>query len=147
VKALSIHQPWASLIALGKKKYETRSWSTSHRGPLLIHASKAVPSDYYKLLTYEPFRSALPQHSGSWPRGALIAVAQIADVVPVEELPKWAPDDREAKFGDFRPGRYAWLLTDIVPLIPIPYRGERALFDVAEAVLDSQYSPLELVNR
>ncbi len=40
MKAISILQPWASLVALGHKKIETRSWNTKYRGELLIHASK-----------------------------------------------------------------------------------------------------------
>ena len=40
MKAISIHQPWASLIAFGEKRFETRSWKTDYRGPLLIHASR-----------------------------------------------------------------------------------------------------------
>ena len=41
MKAISIHQPWASLIALGEKHYETRNWKPQHRGPIIIHASKS----------------------------------------------------------------------------------------------------------
>lgn len=44
MKALSLHQPWASLIAMGVKTIETRSWSTSHRGLLAIHAAKKRPT-------------------------------------------------------------------------------------------------------
>ncbi len=40
MKCISLHQPWASLVVLGAKKFETRSWPTSYRGPLLIHAAK-----------------------------------------------------------------------------------------------------------
>jgi hypothetical protein len=43
VKALTLWQPWASLIALERKLVETRSWSTSYRGPLAIHAAKRRP--------------------------------------------------------------------------------------------------------
>ena len=42
MRAITIHQPYASLIAVGVKKYETRSWATSHRGPIAIHASKKL---------------------------------------------------------------------------------------------------------
>ncbi len=38
MKAISIHQPWASIIALGEKHYETRNWKPQHRGPIIIHA-------------------------------------------------------------------------------------------------------------
>lgn len=40
MKALTLHQPWASLIAAGVKTIETRSWSTRYRGPLAVHAGK-----------------------------------------------------------------------------------------------------------
>jgi hypothetical protein len=42
MKAISLWQPWASAIALGWKKNETRHWSTDYRGPLLIHAAKKI---------------------------------------------------------------------------------------------------------
>ena len=38
MKALTIQQPWASVITMGVKTIETRSWSTKYRGPLAIHA-------------------------------------------------------------------------------------------------------------
>lgn len=44
MKALSLWQPWASLMALGVKQNETRSWPTSHRGDLLICAAKRMPT-------------------------------------------------------------------------------------------------------
>lgn len=49
IRALTILQPWASAIALGCKRIETRGWQTSHRGPLLIHAGQAR--------TYLPYRA------------------------------------------------------------------------------------------
>jgi hypothetical protein len=44
MKALTIQQPWASLIIIGVKRFEYRSWKTSYRGPLLIHAGKHQPT-------------------------------------------------------------------------------------------------------
>jgi len=44
MKAITLWQPWASLLACGAKKYETRSWATSYRGPIAIHAATARPS-------------------------------------------------------------------------------------------------------
>lgn len=40
MKAITIWQPWASLLAIGAKQYETRSWETKYRGPIAIHAAK-----------------------------------------------------------------------------------------------------------
>src|SRR4051812_42520238 len=45
VKVLSLTQPWASLVAIGAKQIETRSWRTHYRGPLLIHASAGFPGE------------------------------------------------------------------------------------------------------
>lgn len=59
IRALSLTQPYASLVALGAKRIETRSWPTSYRGPLAIHASKGFPREYQALCLEEPFRSAL----------------------------------------------------------------------------------------
>ena len=56
MKAITLWDPWASLIALGEKKVETRSWRTDYRGPLAIHAAKR-PMD--KIAWKEPFYSAL----------------------------------------------------------------------------------------
>lgn len=40
IKAITIHQPWATLIVAGIKQFETRGWQTNYRGKLAIHASK-----------------------------------------------------------------------------------------------------------
>jgi hypothetical protein len=50
MKCISLIQPWASLVLLGEKRYETRNWSTAYRGPLLIHASKGMPPQCVTLL-------------------------------------------------------------------------------------------------
>lgn len=50
MKAITIWQPWASLIACGAKRYETRSWPTKYRGPIAIHAAAVkVPQVLRKL--------------------------------------------------------------------------------------------------
>lgn len=56
MKAITIWQPWASLIALGAKqiyvkRFETRSWATSYRGPIAIHAAK---KNVYKIIRELP---------------------------------------------------------------------------------------------
>lgn len=59
MKAISLHQPWASLLATGQKRVETRGWPTSYRGPLLVHAAKKWDDELIDLSHREPFRSAL----------------------------------------------------------------------------------------
>ena len=50
MKAITIWQPWASLLACGGKRFETRSWATSYRGPIAIHAAKKSVFDALALI-------------------------------------------------------------------------------------------------
>lgn len=78
MKALTVRQPWASLIAGGTKTIETRSWPTSYRGPLAIHAGKAVahPSDRIWERSGRGVRLSL----------AVIAVAELTDVLVIAHV-------------------------------------------------------------
>jgi hypothetical protein len=66
MKALSLWQPHATLVAIGAKPYETRSWETSYRGPLAIYATVNFPKQARLLCGQEPFLRAragrLPRH-------------------------------------------------------------------------------------
>lgn len=131
MKAISILQPWASLIAAGHKTIETRSWRTDHRGLLAIHAGKR---DHECLARWneEPFRSVLYSMGARAPRdlpyGAIIAVAELIAVRPVEHLD---PSPLERAFGDYRPGRFGWRLRIVQRLDPvIPMPGRRNLWSV-----------------
>jgi activating signal cointegrator 1 len=188
VKFLTIRQPWAQLIAVGAKHIETRPFSTKYRGPLAIHAGKAwpvpvgewqVPSDRGPGPMIERLVSPL---AGTYrweairtPLGAVVAVCDLVDVVPIVEYgagPEPPPHDREVwlpdadarangdtlavaeweydgwgwpvdiddqlPFGDFTPGRFAWLLDNVRPIDPVPMKGAQGLrdlpADVAEAI-------------
>lgn len=50
MKALTIKEPWATLIIDGYKKYEFRSWKTKYRGKILIHAGMSLEKDMLKKL-------------------------------------------------------------------------------------------------
>lgn len=134
MKIISILQPWATLIAIGAKKIETRSWDTKYRGPLGIHASKKMTREQKELCQAEPFLQAL---SGieELPLGAIIGVANLDSTFPTEEFPQtmakrakeYGPTTMHAlvygmaenKFGDYTPGRYGWNLMDAKPLTHI----------------------------
>jgi hypothetical protein len=137
MKALSLTQPWATLVLLGVKRYETRSWQTAYRGPLAIHAARTFPQAARTLCRLEPFPSALAaagiHHWTQLPRGAVIGVVELCGCVPVELLPPLSPE--EEAFGDYRPGRWAWELAIPTPLAaPLPCRGRLGLFDVPEPI-------------
>lgn len=87
MKAITIQQPWASLIASGDKKYETRSWNTKYRGPIAIHAGKQIDPDVFqyllcKLATMDQLEKCgiTPETLDELPRGAVIATADLVNV-------------------------------------------------------------------
>ena len=123
--ALTICQPWATAIACGVKRIDTRSWQTSHRGPLAIHAGLAYsPALLGDILDLVP---ELPP--GPYPRGVVVAVCTLAAVAPMPE----APDDLERRLGWFGPRRYGWSLEDVRALPrPVTARGSLGLWRVAE---------------
>ena len=59
MKAITLTQPWATLVAMGAKQVETRSWSTAYRGQIAIHAAKGYPKEARELCETEPFKSIL----------------------------------------------------------------------------------------
>lgn len=69
MNAISLWQPWASLVAFGEKKIETRSWSTLYRGALAIHATKGMPHEAWELCNQEPFKTTLLNHNAITVRG------------------------------------------------------------------------------
>jgi activating signal cointegrator 1 len=156
MKTLTLTQPYATLIAVGAKKIETRSWSTSYRGELAIHAAKGFPYEARDICKSEPFRSVLltagirfiwgkwraPGQSGQsdFPLGAVVAICRLEACyrVPLSggrlhhghlglTLP---PEEPERSFGNYAPGRFAWLLEDVRRLVePIPARGALSLWE------------------
>ena len=141
MKAITITQPWASLIAIGAKQIETRSWNTRYRGPLAIHAGAGLgpvggERGLAAQLLTEPFRSVLAQtgicDSHDLPRGCIVVVGDLFAVFPAG-----AVDDRglplsaqERAFGNFSAGRYGWRLENVRRLVsPIPARGALGLWE------------------
>lgn len=132
MKAITLTQPFASLVAIGAKRIETRSWATEFRGPLAIHAAKSFPKWARMTCCWEPFRSALAQAGitdpGQLPVGAVIAVCTLVRLQRIK--PQELPEEPERSFGDYRPGRYAWILRDVKPVTPpVPARGALGLWE------------------
>jgi hypothetical protein len=121
--ALSLWQPWASYIAAGMKRFETRHWATNYRGPLAIHAAKRpLTEDERWLLEDFP----LAYGHGPLPFGAIVATCELVDCLRITGHPG---DDREHALGEWSPGRYAWALVNVQRLpVPIPCRGAQGLW-------------------
>lgn len=131
--------PWATLVVLGQKVYETRSWSTSYRGPLAIHVRKSFTGEMADLCHTEPFRSALIELE-DWPQlGCIIGTVELEGCWLLDEYtgPEFLPEvsDKERAFGDWSPGRWIWPLSNPRRLaMPIPYRGHQSLWNVPPEV-------------
>ncbi|QSB09687.1 ASCH domain-containing protein [Lysinibacillus fusiformis] len=140
MKAITIKQPWATLIALGEKRFETRSWQTKYRGPIAIHAGKTMDMEYCE---YPPIKRALQRHgieNEDLPLGFVIATAELIDchLIPNElsaagiDIGKILKGD-ELYFGDFMDGRYAWELNKVKVLSePEPAKGKLSLWEWKE---------------
>jgi hypothetical protein len=137
MKALTLTQPWATLMALGQKRIETRSWPAGYRGELVIHAAKGFPKWAKEACDEEPFRSALGQWTAkTLPLSEGLCVVRLIGCYRTDEMHKLAfqmgykPNARELAFGDYSEGRYAWL-TEYVRALPYtgPRRGALGLWE------------------
>lgn len=137
MKALSLYQPWATLVTLGIKRLETRRWQTDHCGRLAIHASRTFPFPGRQLCRQATFRSLLAEagfpHEDDLPRGALLGTVMVRRCLRTEELDVAALGDIELALGHFDPGRWAWVLEKPELFVrPIPFRGKLGIFAVPE---------------
>lgn len=145
MKALTLTQPWATLVAIGAKKIETRSWSTCYRGLIAIHAAKRFPK-WAREFTAEPICYEAMEYCQrdidlrakgfpAYPLGVVLCIAKLVNVLPTEvldnennvfsvSLPPLSA--QEKAFGDYSAGRYAWILED-VKAFPEPIAAKGAL--------------------
>jgi hypothetical protein len=128
MRALTVCQPYASLIVGGSKRVENRRWPTRYRGPLLIHAGKStawldrwaagVPADI-------PLPDPLPM-------GAIVGQVEVVTCLSIEEVVgsrrghlAWLDRHPHAE------GPWCWILQRPEQYaVPIPYRGSQGIFDV-----------------
>lgn len=110
MKAISVKQPWASLIAAGIKLREIRTFGTPHRGPLLIVASATADADECSYLEADPSKL---------PRGEAVCVVDLVDVEPFD-----LDDPDEKKRG--------WVLANPRPVEPFPVKGQQGFYDVPD---------------
>ena len=149
VYTITLHQPWASLIALGIKTVETRSWTAPARlvgQRIAVHAGKRLvrrPGDAIE-------RELRARWGGDWwviiPTGAVVATAVLAGMAQVERaylLEGYAVHDPATEvgcavgrgrtpidpWGDFNPGRWLWFLDDVAALPePVPAVGRQSFW-------------------
>lgn len=127
MQALTISQPFATLIAEGHKWVENRTWPTRYRGDLAIHAGKG--QQYLN-----------KNEIAKFPTGCVIAIARLAAVVELS----WAMDQFEGGFDgriegstksvvdlvmhQHSEGPWCWILEDVRAIDPVPVRGSQGLW-------------------
>lgn len=143
-KVLSLLQPWAQLVVTGNKIIETRSWNTSYRGELLIHASATpIKIKEHPLLFLQKAQEVNCLHK-DLPLGAIIGKVELLDVYRTAgstkgsfsmnprasqrmKSVKW---EAEKLFGDYSPNRYCWVFTKPVLFKePISAKGKLSQWD------------------
>lgn len=155
VGALTLTQPWATLVAINAKRLETRDWPTQFRGRLLISASKKFPQECRELCTESPFREVLEaagylrvhgKKETDLPLACVVATSRLIDCRRTELASECGffdgCGDHEAAFGDYGPERYAFTLDRVQRLhVPVPCRGMlniwRAPNDLVQQVVAS----------
>lgn len=135
MKCLSVHQPWAWLIERGVKRVENRSWWTSYRGPLAIHASQT--RERMSDATERLIRERWPDSAGIFPGfrtreivyGAVLCTVVLVDCVKAGPSTP-APAGQEP-WCDRVPGTFWWVLERVTRLdTPLFVRGMQGLFEV-----------------
>jgi len=194
MKAISLWQPWASLIACGAKPYETRHWAPPRDligATIAIHAAKKIDKGAAQFATdlmygqHDNHGGLAERLEASWgggdcaddltavfdqtimPIGCVVCTARLdaafqlgerADdtAVPAARvvqrlISRPMPDCftvRYDDFGDYTPGRWAWLLSDVKPLKPpIAAIGRQSFFDLPQGWVDEQNCPGHVASR
>lgn len=121
MKALTILQPWAEMIARGVKLVENRIWQTKYRGPLAIHVGKSR-----KRLDEENPAAWPVQYGVELPReselvfGAFVAVGELVDCVPIADV--------EDHFAPWANGPVCWILDNVRRIEPIYCPGAQQIW-------------------
>lgn len=138
MRAISLWQPWATAIAIGAKKIETRSWASGYRGPLAIHAAKTKEHiDYLRdPAVREAFYAAGYQNPLSLPLGAIVATCELKDCLPTGYRHFDSISETERALGNYDMGRFGWVLENVVWLRkPVPFKGAQGFFNVPDQLL------------
>lgn len=135
MKALTLHEPWATAMALGIKSIETRGWVTRHRGLLAIHAGAGkhkYAREFWASLTAEDlavFAAAGYDSYDALPFGRVVAIGRLANHQTTEYL-RSRISARELRWGNYAPWRYGWPFVLHLRLPePIAAKGKQQLWN------------------
>lgn len=128
IKALSLKQPYAWLIANGYLLVDDRTWGTGYRGPMLIHASKGLYEQYYyyiKTSTHIP----IPDKD-KLDYGGVVGIAKLVLCSKPGDLPAGISRQQRAHFGGVHQDYYGFLFEQATPLAFMPCAGKLGIFEI-----------------
>ena len=126
MKVISIKEPFATLIVKKHKNIETRSWKTSYRGEIYIHASKTIMKDKISENAYK-YVSENQLHTSE-----IIGKANLVDCIEMTEEFIKTINVKEKSLGIYEVGRYAWVLDNIEEIEPIKAKGKLNIWEYKE---------------
>lgn len=172
LKIISLWEPWATLVAIGAKRIETRGWSTDYRGPVAIHAtlSGMGHEDTFAICAREPFLTVLKkdrillagmsrrQVYHAFPHGKIIAIANLADCLPSESIDcipgvfddwKHLDTPQERAFGNYDLGRYGLVFENVNRLRqPAPFKSRQGkLLDISTDLESKLLESVSITSR
>lgn len=134
MKALTICQPYAALIVRGDKLVENRTWPTSHRGRIAIHAGKSR-----EWLDDEDERE-FAERGDPLVFGAVVGEARIADVLHIDGIRRGDHDEKYPWLKDHEHtnGPWCWVLEDVTRYeAAVPWKGAQGMWELPGAALPS----------
>lgn len=119
MKTLTLKQPWATLIAKGLKEYEFRSWKTSYRGPLLIHAGMGMDKEaekYFRSLGFD------------YKKSEIVCLVELLDCIEVDDVFRQEREKENPLVYHYM-DKYAWKIK-LIKVISIPnIKGKLSLWE------------------
>lgn len=127
MRVLTVKEPFASLISLGIKTTETRSWRTNYRGELYIHAGIKKPQYDYKSDDFIKLANKYDYDN----LGYIICKCKLVDCVEMTE--EYIEDMKKNHYidyicGEYQVGRFGWILEDIKLIEPIKAKGRLGIW-------------------
>lgn len=141
MKAITIKQPWAQLIACGAKDIENRDWPTRERGWIAIHSSAKVSAsdiqdacDAMKMFIPRFSSRIFTEEALRYPAGSIVAIAKLVDCVSDSESPWFF-------------GRFGFVIGEAIKLPqPIRIRGALGFWEVPKEIEEEIAMQLEAIH-
>lgn len=137
MKALSLTQPWATLITDYGMNVENRTWRTNFRGFFAIHATKTYREDDF---IYCRRNFGIKLNRDDVPYGAIIGFAKLIEVITADDVTK--------KTEKWFIGGYGFVLENIIKLkTPVSCNGSLSFWEVDESILKDCLKQLTSAQR